>query len=75
MSANNTVIAKTIPRDETPVAKLIRERGLKKSWVAARLGMRTNRVSDLCSGKGRWLLDEAQRAADLFGVDVRELQP
>lgn len=68
-------MATTITETEVPLARIIRERGLKKGWVAARLEMRPNRISDLCAGRSMWTLEEAVRAAELFGIPAEELLP
>lgn len=75
MSNHGVGVAETITQNEAPLARIIRERGLKKSWVAGKLAMRANRISDLCAGRSMWTLEEAVRAAELFGVEVRELLP
>lgn len=59
----------------TPLARLIEERGLRKGWVAARLGMDASAMSRLLAGRRELRLEEAIKAAELFGVDVRELVP
>jgi plasmid maintenance system antidote protein VapI len=58
---------------ETPLARLIEERGLRKGWVAKRLGISASGMSRLLYGERRMTLDEGVRLADLLGVDVREL--
>lgn len=75
VSTDGVAVAETITQNEAPLSRIIRERGLKKAWVAAKLGMRPNRISDLSAGRSMWTLDEAVRAAELFGVDVKELLP
>lgn len=75
MSNIGVAVSETIAERETPVSRIIRERGLKKAWVAEQLGVRANRISDLCIGRSMWSLDEAVKAAELFGVSVEELLP
>lgn len=58
---------------ETPIARLIDERGLRKGWVAEKLGISASSLSRLIYGDRRMTLDEGVRLAELLGVDVREL--
>ncbi len=58
-----------------PLELLIRKRGHLKGWVAAQLGMDPSALSRVLSGRRELQLREALKAAELFGVDVRELVP
>lgn len=73
MNSSITVPAHVEP--EHPIGALIREHGKVKSWVAARLGMSPSALSNLLAGRRELRLEEAIKAAELFGVDVRELVP
>lgn len=58
---------------ETPIARLIDERGLRKGWVAEKLGISPSSLSRLIWGERRMTLDEGLKLAEILGVDVREL--
>lgn len=49
--------------------------GRKQVWVAEQLGIDRLRLRQLMHGKTAWRLEEAVRAARLFGVAVEELLP
>ena len=53
---------------ETPLARLIREQGRLKQWVAEQLGVGRDRVTRLAAGDTRMTLEEAVKLADVFGV-------
>ncbi|MBK7086901.1 MAG: helix-turn-helix transcriptional regulator [Flavobacteriales bacterium] len=60
---------------ETPLARLIRQRGLKKGFVAEYMGIWPSRLSLILKGSSYMTLAEGLKAAELFGVEVRELLP
>jgi len=60
---------------ETPLARLIRQRGLKKGFVAEYMGIWPSRLSQILKGSSYMTLAEGLKAAELFGVEVRELLP
>ena len=51
----------------------IEKRGIKKAFVAARLGMSKQSFSDLINGRRRLQVEEAFILADLFSLDVDEV--
>jgi DNA-binding XRE family transcriptional regulator len=59
--------------NETPLEKLIRERGLKKGYVAERCGISRGTLSLICAGKSEPTLRVAFKLARLFGVSVEDL--
>lgn len=59
---------------ESPLARLIQERGLRKGFVAAKLGMNPSRLSRVLAG-AEMKASELADAVELFGVDMRELVP
>lgn len=63
------------PQSETPLAGFVRDRGLKKGWLAEKLGIPASSLTRLLQGKRDLSLDEAVVLADLLGVDVRDLSP
>lgn len=59
--------------NETPLERLIRERGLKKGFVAEKVGISRNTLSFICAGKSEPTLRVALKIARLFDVSVEEL--
>lgn len=55
---------------EKPLARLIREQGRLKGWVATQLGCGPERLSRLLSGERELTLSEAAAAARVFGVPI-----
>ena len=51
----------------------IEKRGLKKGFVARKIGVTEARFSDLINGRRRLQVEEALILADLFGLDVDEV--
>ena len=51
----------------------IEKRGLKKGFVAKRIGITEPRFSDLINGRRRLQVEEALILADLFGLDVDDV--
>lgn len=67
MGTNATELATT---NEKPLARLIREQGRLKGWVATQLGCGPERLSRLLSGERELTLSEAAAAARVFGVPI-----
>ena len=67
MGTNVTELATT---NEKPLARLIREQGRLKGWVATQLGCGPERLSRLLSGERELTLSEAAAAARVFGVPI-----
>jgi len=61
--------------EETALARLIREQGRMKGWVAQQLGCDPSRLSRLIAGRRSMTLSEAARAAALFGVPIETFVP
>lgn len=59
-----------VEEGERVLARLIRERGLLKGFVAERLGMHPSALSNVLAGRRALSLEEAVRASRLFGVPV-----
>lgn len=64
-----------VAEHETPLARMVRERGLKKGWVARQMGILPSRLTRLLSGDSAMRLSEAVEAARLLGVPVEDLLP
>lgn len=58
---------------ETPLARLVREQGRLKGWVADQLGISRSRLSRLLTGERQLTLEEAAAAARAFGVPIETL--
>ncbi|GIM45225.1 transcriptional regulator [Collibacillus ludicampi] len=59
--------------DVTPLEKLIRQRGLKKVWIAEQCGITRSTLSSISAGKQEPTLRVALKIARLFDVSVEEL--
>lgn len=55
------------------VVEEIEKRGMKKGFVAKRIGVTEPRFSDLINGRRRLQVEEALILADLFGLDVDDV--
>lgn len=55
---------------ETVLARLIREQGRLKGWVADQMGVSVYRLSRLLTGEREMTLKEAAKAAEVFEVPV-----
>ncbi len=59
----------------TALARLIREQGRLKGWVAEQLGIPPERLSRLISGERELKVSEAARLAEIFGVGIETFVP
>lgn len=57
-------------RAETPLARVVREQGRLKGWLAERIGCGPERLSRLLTGERSLTLEEASRAAIALGVPI-----
>ena len=55
------------------VAEEIDKRGMKRRFVARKLGLTDNRMSLIINGHLPVRVEEALRLADLFGLDVQDV--
>ena len=62
-------------RVETPLARLLREQGRKKGWIAFQMGIGYDRLTGLLSGERAMTLVEASRAAVALGVSIEAFLP
>jgi DNA-binding XRE family transcriptional regulator len=51
----------------------VNKQGRRQVWLADKIGISPVRLSLLLSGKVRWKVEEAIKAADALGVPVRDL--
>jgi plasmid maintenance system antidote protein VapI len=72
MIDNEDVVLMTGPG---AIARLCREQGRTKGWVAAQLGITPSRLSKLIAGAVAMRVDEAAKAALLFGVPIETFVP
>lgn len=57
----------------TPLAKVIKEKGLKKGWVAEKAGVTPGTLSLILNGKSDPTLKVALKISRVVGVPVEEL--
>jgi DNA-binding XRE family transcriptional regulator len=57
----------------TPLAKAIKEKGLRKKWVAEKVGIAPGTLSLILSGKSDPTLKVALRLAKVLNMTVEEL--
>lgn len=56
--------------NETPLARIVREQGRLKGWLAGRMGCGPERLSRILSGERQMTLAEASRASEALGVPI-----
>lgn len=61
--------------EETALARVIREQGRLKGWVAEQLGIGAYRLSRLLSGEREMTLREADAAARALSVPIETFLP
>ena len=60
---------------ELPLARIVREQGRLKGWLARQMGIGPERMSRILSGEREMTLSEAGRAAAALGVPVEAFLP
>lgn len=60
-------------KQETPLARIVREQGRLKGWLAERIGCGPERLSRILTGERALTLDEAAKAAKVLGVSLEDL--
>lgn len=60
---------------ETPLARVVREQGRLKGWLAEQMGIGPFRLSRLLSGERSLTLEEAAKAARALGVPMETFLP
>ena len=73
MNRPETATKSTEP--ETPLARVLREQGRQKQWVAKVIGCGANRVTDLVAGRKELKLREAVLLATALGLPTDDLLP
>lgn len=58
------------PIAETPLARVVREQGRLKSWLADQMGIGAFRMSRLLTGERKLTLEEAATAARVLNVPI-----
>ena len=61
--------------NSTPLARLIREQGRLKGWLAKEMGCDRSRLSRILSGDRSMTLTEAARAARALNVPIETFLP
>ena len=67
--------ALAIEAAELPLARIIREQGRLKGWLAEKLGCGPERLSRILSGDRSMTLEEAAKASAALGVPIEALLP
>jgi len=57
---------------ETILSELIERHGIRKSWIAERIGVNRLHFYSVCSGQRKLTTDVAKRCADAMRLDVVE---
>jgi len=52
---------------------LIRERGMRQGWIAAKLGLTPSHFSDVCNGRKSLKIDYVEPLATILGVPVADI--
>ncbi|HRI06492.1 MAG TPA: helix-turn-helix transcriptional regulator [Nannocystaceae bacterium] len=68
-------MAMDVTDTEQPVARLIREQGRQKQWVARQIGVSPSEMTKILRGDRVLTLPQAQRLAQALGVTIEDLAP
>lgn len=69
------VVAMDVTDTEQPVARLIREQGRQKQWVARQIGVSPSEMTKILRGDRVLTLPQAQRLAQALGVTIEDFAP
>jgi len=70
MATNTNALASDARANETPLARIVREQGRLKGWLADRIGCGPERLSRLLTGERSLTLEEASKASRALGVPI-----
>ena len=62
-----------VPKKETKLKKILRDRGIKQQFVADKMGVNVRRINDYANGRTLLKLDVAIKIANILNIDVKEL--
>ena len=57
----------------TPLESILQERGIKKTWLAKKVGVSNGTMTRLCSGESKPTIDVALKIARVLGTSIEEL--
>ena len=62
-----------VPKKETKLKKILRDRGIKQQFVADKMGVNVRKINDYVNGRTLLKLDVAIKIANILNIDVKEL--
>ena len=62
-----------VPKKETKLKKILRDRGIKQQFVADKMGVNVRKINDYVNGRTSLKLDVAIKIANILNIDVKEL--
>ena len=64
---------KTQKKEETALKRILKERGIKQTFIAEKMGVNVRKINDYACGRVSLKLDTAIKIADILDIDVKEL--
>ena len=61
------------PKEETKLKRILREKGIKQTFVADKMGVNVRKINDYVNGRTSLKLDVAIKIANILNIDVKEL--
>jgi putative transcriptional regulator len=62
-----------VPKEETKLKRILREKGIKQTFVADKMGVNVRKINDYVNGRTLLKLDVAIKIANILNIDVKEL--
>ena len=62
-----------VPKEETKLKRILREKGIKQTFVADKMGVNVRKINDYVNGRTSLKLDVAIQIANILNIDVKEL--
>ena len=62
-----------VPKEETKLKRILREKGIKQTFVADKMGVNVRKINDYVNGRTSLKLDVAITIANILNIDVKEL--
>lgn len=63
----------SVPKEETKLKRILREKGIKQTFVADKMGVNVRKINDYVNGRTSLKLDVAIKIANILNIDVKEL--
>ena len=60
-------------REETALKRILKERGIKQTFIAEKMGVNVRKINDYVNGRTLLKLDVAIKIANVLNIDVKEL--